>query len=150
MTTEQRFWSKINIQEEELCWLWTISAGHNGYGRFQVAGKIKRAHRLAWEFSYGPIPQRINVLHSCDTPLCCNPEHLFLGTHQDNVNDCFRKNRQAKGSTQHLSKLTAPDVVQIRQLYLQNLPITRIAAQFSVSPSCIYDIVLGRTWHWLV
>ena len=95
-----RFWSFVDKQEDG-CWVWKGAKHRDGYGRANVkkAGKtlIRIAHRIAWEFTYGAIPADRDVCHSCDERLCCNPQHLWLGTHQQNMGDMARKGRAWKG-----------------------------------------------------
>lgn len=89
-----RFWAKVDKTGD--CWLWTASVHEKGqdcYGIIVVNYKRIRAHTLAWKMTYGDIPSGMNVLHKCDNPRCVNPEHLFLGTLNDNVQDCIRKGR---------------------------------------------------------
>jgi hypothetical protein len=90
-----RFWSKVD-QSSGDCWTWT-AATYQGYGRFQVGGpkgnRTVAAHRMAWELTHGPIPDKLHVLHHCDNPPCCRPEHLFLGTIRDNNADAQAKDR---------------------------------------------------------
>jgi len=94
-----RFLSKIDKTAPDGCWLWTagkfspVRHGFGRYGAFWVGGKMRYAHRVAWEIFIGDIPSDMNVLHSCDNPPCCNPEHLFLGTQLDNVRDMISKGR---------------------------------------------------------
>jgi len=87
----ERFWEKV--EKTDGCWLWTSTLNTWGYGQFQI-GRTKqyRAHRIAYELTYGPIPAGMHVCHHCDNPRCVRPDHLFLGTHLDNMRD-----RQAKG-----------------------------------------------------
>lgn len=88
-----RFWSKVDKSGE--CWLWKSSRGPKGYGQFTVkrGSNPVLTHRLAWELTSGPIEGGLFVLHRCDNPPCCNPEHLFLGTNADNVRDMMSKGR---------------------------------------------------------
>lgn len=88
----ERFWAKVNKTGE--CWLWTASFDGRGYGQIGAGpGRNKRSHRVAWELTYGPIPEGMYVCHHCDTKACVRPDHLFLGTHGDNVRDMIAKKR---------------------------------------------------------
>ena len=88
-----RFWEKVY---KSACWNWTGSLNEKGYGLFRIGGrkgKAEKAHRVSWEMFNGPIPENLHVLHLCDNRKCVNPEHLFLGTHQDNMKDMMTKGR---------------------------------------------------------
>lgn len=74
------------------CWLW-LGTIKGGYGNVAFCGRTMRTHRLAYELTHGPIPSGLCVCHRCDTPSCCNPDHLFLGTPNDNNQDKIRKGR---------------------------------------------------------
>jgi len=88
----ERFWSFV--ERGEGCWLWKGGLSGSGYGNFWSDGKTVRAHRYAWEITHGrPVPEGLYVLHRCDTPRCCNPEHLFVGTLRDNSRDMAAKGR---------------------------------------------------------
>jgi hypothetical protein len=95
-----RFWPKVS--KSDGCWTWTGKTG-NGYGQIRIAGKgsgLIGAHRLSWALHYGPIPAGLFVCHNCpdgDNPLCVRPEHLFLGTHEQNMADMVAKGRAASG-----------------------------------------------------
>jgi hypothetical protein len=86
-----RFWSKVEKSDE--CWKWTAGKHNAGYGVFWEKGRFYKAHRWSWERERGPIPDGLNLLHKCDNPACVRPDHLFLGTQKDNVNDMVSKGR---------------------------------------------------------
>jgi hypothetical protein len=125
--------------------------------------KRYRAHRFAFLLLHGDIPNDLLVLHTCDNPICVNPAHLYLGTHQDNMDDKVRRGRQAKGATHGSktkpesipkgernggAKLTPSDVRQIRRLFKAGCSSQKeLARKFSVSPSQIYNIVSNRCWR---
>jgi hypothetical protein len=89
----ERFWEKVDRTGD--CWLWTGSGDR--YGHVRLNGKIVQAHRVAWELTNGPIPEGLQCLHTCDRPLCVNPEHLWLGTRSDNMLDMVAKGRKGGG-----------------------------------------------------
>lgn len=93
MDDATRFWTKVNVSGgPEACWPWIAGRFASGYGAFKRGDKIVRAHRVAYELYRGPVADGMHVLHSCDNPVCCNPRHLRVGTHGDNMRD-----RQARG-----------------------------------------------------
>ncbi len=96
----QRFWSKVEMIPFHSCWEWTgdMNKAHGkNYGRFNM----KKAHRISYELTYGKIPDGLFVLHKCDNPPCVRPEHLFLGTHLDNMRDKVLKGRDHNKSKTH-------------------------------------------------
>lgn len=93
MKAEIRFWSYVNIKEVSDCWLWTKYPGRQRYGAFWIGKEQIAAHRYAYRSAFGEFDDKLMVLHKCDTPLCCNPGHLFLGTHIDNMRDAVNKDR---------------------------------------------------------
>lgn len=102
MSIEERFWSKVNITCLSGCWLWKASRTTQGYGQVQVRGKVRRAHRVAYELLVGPIPTGLHVLHSCDTPACVNPYHLSVGSNADNQRQKALRGRwSAQSGRQH-------------------------------------------------
>lgn len=97
---EVRFWSKVRKGED--CWEWTGFTRKDGYGLIGLGRRsdgIARAHRVAWELHFGPIPDGLYVCHRCDNRKCVRPDHLFLGTPQDNVDDMVRKGRSVAPSS---------------------------------------------------
>ena len=93
------YWPRIDRRGgAETCWLWQAGCDRDGYGKCRVHGFTeRRAHRIAYMLAHGPIPDDLWVLHTCDTPRCCNPAHLFLGTVADNNADMIAKGRDARG-----------------------------------------------------
>lgn len=96
-TSEERFWAKVDKSAgAESCWPWKGAVHRDGYGRAHDrdgAKKMKIAHRLCYEYAKGAIPDGLDVCHSCDNPICCNPAHLWTGTASDNMRDMHRKGR---------------------------------------------------------
>lgn len=154
-----------------VCWEWP-GATHKGYGKIG-AGRRGMAplqvHRVAYEHFVGPIPDGLWVLHRCDNRLCCNPEHLFLGTNLDNVRDMVAKGRQrtvpmfgdrnpmrrhpesvAKGESVHLSKLTDAAVVAIRTRHAAG-GVTRrqLAADYGIHVHTVGNVLRRKTWKHL-
>jgi hypothetical protein len=88
-TLAERFTRFLTPGAPDDCWEWRGNRNNRGYGKL---GKIY-AHRVAYELASGPIPSGLEVMHSCDNPPCCNPAHLSVGTHADNMQDMARKGR---------------------------------------------------------
>lgn len=137
-----RFWSKVQIGDG--CWLWTAST-IKGYGQFRrarVNGKQPAplyAHRFAWELTNGPIAKGLNVCHHCDTPLCVRPDHLFLGTQQENLDDARRKGRLVDGSGRQ-RKLSDDDYLEILTSRETNVTL---AKRFGVHEQSVWRIRAG-------
>lgn len=84
-------WKKIDKVGD--CWVWNGTVGNHGYGKINDFGDMVLTHRVSYEATYGKIPEGMQVLHKCDVKLCVNPDHLFIGTQKDNVQDMLRKGR---------------------------------------------------------
>lgn len=130
------------------CWLWMGGVTHNGYGRFKFEGKTRRAHRYSFVQHRGEIPRGYDVLHSCDTPSCVNPDHLFLGTHQDNMIDRSAKGRQSRGERNGSSKLTADQVAKIRSRYVRGRGggSFALAREYGITRTHLGFIVNRKNW----
>lgn len=96
---DQRFWNKVNKQTIDGCWEWIGCKDRLGYGRLMYWGTLTLAHRFSWELHNKKIPKGLNVLHKCDNRKCVNPEHLWLGTHRDNMEDMVKKGRSGNRYT---------------------------------------------------
>lgn len=113
----KRFWNKVDKSNKDGCWIWTGAKSNRGYGRFKIAGKLFSPHRLIYEWTKGNIKNDLHVCHHCDNPSCVNPDHLFLGTPQDNALDSVRKGRMVPSKTRGeqigISKLTECNIREI-------------------------------------
>jgi len=90
---EEKFWNNVIIGSEDSCWLWVGGISGSGYGNTRTKGKNMTAHRLSYIIHFGEIPSNKMVLHRCDNKLCVNPNHLFIGTANDNIQDMISKSR---------------------------------------------------------
>lgn len=126
-----------------LVWMGPISK-RTGYGHMVIKARPFMPHRVAWEVANGPIPSGMFVLHRCDIRTCINPEHLFLGTHKENMRDMQRKQRSASGERNGAAKLTPSEIAEIRGSLLSN---KRLAAYYGVSPAAIHNIKTMKSWR---
>jgi hypothetical protein len=147
------FWSRLDMSSGATgCWLWSGARRGGGYGQIHIArigGRNIRvfAHRAAWFLAHNEWPARC-VCHSCDTPLCCNPAHLFLGTHGDNMRDKQLKGRTSRGETSGVNRLSSASVQELRARYMSDITATAktLALEFGVGVSTVRSALLGRTW----
>ena len=101
---KKRFHARYIQEPNTGCWLWSAAGGGQHYGLFHFRGKTIGAHRASWIFHKGEIPNGLYVLHKCDTRPCVNPDHLFLGTPKDNMQDCVKKGRHPKKKISHCKR----------------------------------------------
>ena len=148
-----RLWNKLDMQELEpsSCWLWTGHKDPDGYGRIRAGGRGKYrvvlTHRLAYALAHGPFQHGLVVRHTCDTPACCNPSHLVLGTHLDNQADKVRRGRHLWGEQHNGARLTEAQVLEIRAGYVRG--VTRqqdIAETYGITQTCVSRIITRRSW----
>ena len=149
---EERFWTKVNIKGPDDCWLWTACIT-KGYGRIGDRGDgdgkqvMKAAHRMAWELTHGPITNGLWALHKCDVTICCNPKHLYLGTHQDNMDDKVSRDRCSRGETHPDAKLTEEVVKEIRLKHSHgSTTLKELGLLFGTPWQTVYDVVSRHTW----
>ena len=141
-----RFWKKV--KKTPGCWEWLGSKDRKGYGRIKETlrnGNLK-AHRVSYELHLGPIPTGLWVLHTCDNPSCVCPDHLFLGTNDDNVKDQLAKGRSRKGERNANAHLTPADIKEIHQARARGESCRSIAERLSISRSNVYMILEGHSW----
>src|SRR6266496_700029 len=132
------------------CLEWTGWKDKKGYGEISIASYPYMAHRASYALHVGPIPHGVKVLHKCDNPSCINPEHLFLGSHQDNVADCVKKRRHTYGERQWKAVVTEDDVLKIRAINPHRngpIMIKTVAKSYGVTPKQISRIVKRTSWR---
>lgn len=142
-----RFWEKVSIGEN--CWEWAAALKENGYGKFGVGYKNGYAHRFAWQFANGEIPEGMMVLHKCDNRKCVRPAHLFLGTALDNMRDMGSKGRGVKpphvyGERHGCTKISTSRVLEIRELS-KSMTGVAIAKMFGIPQPTVSDIIRGAS-----
>lgn len=148
--TCEKFW--LRVKKTDGCWLWEGGMKDNGYGDFYMGHRKKMtAHRYSWTYHNGEIPTGLLVLHKCDIRNCVNPDHLYIGTQQDNMDDMVRRNRQGNtsGERNSLAKLTNLQVAEIRKKYEENNEWgmqAKLAKEYGVAPVTINHIVNRRRW----
>jgi hypothetical protein len=143
-----RFMKLVMPEPNTGCWFWI--GGGTRYGRFWANGKLEGAHNISYVLHKGEIPKGLQVCHSCDNTQCVNPDHLFLGTFQENMDDKVSKGRQAKGETAGRAKLKDDDVRVIRQMIAEGFPQAQIARDYGVDPKQITRIKQKKTWSHVV
>lgn len=141
---EEKFWSKVDKNGPNGCWVWTGTKKDNGYG---AIGEHQTAHRVSYELHYGAISQGFHVCHKCDNRACVNPEHLFLGTNLDNIQDRVKKHRSACGEHHGCHRLNEDQIRQIRYLHdVVNMKHKQLAQIFGVGQDQITRIVNRDLW----
>jgi len=136
-----RFWSKVDKRGPNDCWEW-IASLRNGYGQFKLDGSSYQAHRISYAIA-NEDPGDICVCHTCDNPLCTNTSHLWLGTQQENNQDKVEKERQARGESHGLVKLSEE---QVQEILESNESQQALADYYGVTVQTISLIKTGITW----
>jgi hypothetical protein len=144
--SKKRFLEKIKIKNE--CWEWIRRKHRQGYGQFGYKRKYMLAHRASWILFKGDIPENMSICHKCDNPSCVNPEHLFIGTHADNMIDAFMKNRKStKGYKHPRSKVTNETIEKIFKLRAKGMTQLAIGLICGICQHMVSKIL--RKKHWL-
>jgi hypothetical protein len=137
LTLEDELQSQIYHDPYSGCWLWYDTKASKRYGAVDLDYKgrhYRLIHRYMWARFRYDIPEGMNVCHTCDTPNCCNPLHLFVGTQSDNIKDAASKGRMSK-------KKTTLDVAKdIIYLHTNGMSYTKLADMFDLSMVTIYRI----------
>lgn len=141
----ERLATKYERGAPDACWLWTGARWglHAAYGTIYNQGHKVAAHRAMWITTHDePIPDGYEVCHTCDNPLCVNPAHLWLGTHQDNMQD---RNAKGRGGTRPYRKLTEAQVREIRALR-GTVSQRELARRYGVSQPAINLVLKGISY----
>jgi hypothetical protein len=151
---KERFLQKV--EKTETCWLWkagTRSKKRDCYGAFHFGNKVIDAHRVSYLFFKGEIPDKMYVCHTCDVKLCVNPDHLWLGTQQQNMQDAKKKGRlvmpegrRFTDGNKPLNRVQSEEQVKQMKIALKNMTIAQVAKQFKVKESFVKDLSSGRTY----
>jgi hypothetical protein len=155
--TPEVLWSKVDKKGEDECWNWTGYKNEQGYGRTWINDVGYYAHRVIYALEY---PNQITLsapentsqsgflLHTCDNPSCCNPKHLFVGTHADNMADKAAKGRSPdfSGDKGPRAKLTMAQAQEIRNLRSHGASMKELAKQYGISLSSIKTLLIGKSY----
>jgi hypothetical protein len=143
------FMDYVSPEPNSGCWLWTGAMNRDGYGHARRDSKTQLAHRVSYQMHRGPIPEGMCVCHTCDEPSCVNPDHLWLGTHLDNVRDMNAKGRHhdASGEANGRAKLTIEKVREIRAKLANGQARKNIVTEYGISRSSVSLIHLGKIWR---
>ena len=153
---KDRFWKKVDVRGIDDCWNWKAGSGKGGYGRIRVNGKTISAHRISWILTYGEIENNLWVLHKCkQNRLCCNPNHLYLGTPSDNMRDCVKDGTSSifyinknggfgENSPNH--KLSLIQVIEIKEKLGIGYKVLALSKEYGVSEGAIQNIKRGNNW----
>lgn len=158
---DDRFWTKVDKETPNGCWEWTASRNNNGYGLFRPGGLAPKrlAHRLSWVHHNGPLGDGQYVLHKCDNPKCVNPDHLFVGSKKDNMQDCKAKGRNRYirpnvppprhvGSDHPRAKMTEDDVAQFRHRLSENqISLRGLARETGLNVKTLSNMRDRITWR---
>ena len=155
-TIEERFWAKVPERPDVGCWIWA-GTSISGYPAIRMGRKNEpwlRAHRVSYEIHHGPVPEGLFICHKCDTPRCVRPDHLYAGTHVDNMRDMHERGREnitglrpAKpGSAHFMAKLSETDVHEIRKLRAAGCGLKEIGKQYGIAPTHVHKIAHKKVW----
>lgn len=155
--TPEVLWSKVDKKGEDECWNWLGYKNKGGYGRVQINDWQYYAHRVIYNLAF---PNVINIrapketdekgflLHTCDNPSCCNPKHLWVGTHRENMEDKVKKNRQKKfpNDTGPRCKLTMAQANEIREKRENGVSARQLAQDYKISLPSIKTLLAGKSY----
>lgn len=140
---QKKFWQRVDKCLDDECWEWNRGKTKAGYGALNIMYKKFYSHRLSWMIHFGEIPEGLVVCHKCDNPSCCNPRHLFLGTHQENIQDAVKKDRWATSR-----KGGALEIIKMAQT--GRFTYDQIGKKFGISRQRVHQIIKKsklKTWR---
>jgi hypothetical protein len=141
----ERIKNNININNKTGCWEWKLRRDKDGYASINLGGNRERCSRISYQIYKGQIPNKMLVCHTCDNPPCVNPDHLFIGTHKDNMDDMVSKGKNKKGTNNGRHKLNNNMIKEIKKLYpIKSMPT--LAKMYNVSVVNISSIIRGKIW----
>lgn len=133
----ERFHTKYRVNPETGCWEWINPPSSTGYTNISIDGKVYGAHRISWQIYNGAIPDGLYICHTCDNTRCVNPNHLFLGTPQDNARDRDTKGRMGK----RRDPLTDREIEEILAMRDGGEYVKDIAEKFGVHQTTVFRIL---------
>jgi hypothetical protein len=144
---KERF-EKLVIKKDEGCWGWKGSIT-NGYAKIAFENLPLSGHRASWIIFKGVLPKKLFVCHKCNNALCTNPEHLYLGTHKQNMKDRKNCRRDPVGEKNGMSKLKEKEVLEMKKMFKKKISGAEIARFFNISPGIVSEIKNGHYWAYL-
>ena len=141
------FMKRVEFDPFGGCWLWSAHHQQTGYGTTVRNRRHVMAHRLSWELHHGPIPEDLIVCHRCDVRACVNPDHLFLGTHQDNNDDMIAKRRNAFGERNPNAVIDAETAREVKALLAAGIGPTEAARRVGISRQIARNIAYADSWR---
>jgi hypothetical protein len=140
------FWKNVNVRHSSECWDWKLSLDRDGYGKVKIAQRVYVAHRVAFALGrWVEIPPRdVEVRHSCDNRKCCNPRHLVIGSHSDNMQDMISRGRRIV--TGFVGKMNREKVLQLKDDFKNGTPKRALGKKYNISTRSVRDILKGLYW----
>lgn len=145
---DEKFWSKVKMLSEDECWEFQGFLNGDGYGMCRINNKMERSHQYAFKSKNGPLIKGLEVLHSCDNRPCCNPRHLSLGTHDQNMKQMAERKRSGapKGERHHKATITEQQAILILKEFDLSKGYSFYAGLYKTSDDVIKNLILGNTW----
>lgn len=146
-TLEDRLWAKVDVRNPDECWEWQGAKLEAGYGVIWRDGQQVSVHRVVCELTHGPLNDSEVACHSCDNPPCCNPSHIFTGTHADNTRDMMAKGRAGFTGERHYAARVSDELVaEACNRYLRGEgSLTKIATEYGVHYTTLQGWLNGKS-----